>query len=68
MLYYVNANAQIKTGAHKIHLDKCPYYKVTAKSICLGEFFKNQAALHEASKYFACVSGCKYCCKDIYVK
>lgn len=66
--YIVNKNAQMKTGEHKIHTVKCkkkPKYQNTKE---LGEFDNPKLARCEATKYYICVDGCQYCCKEIHLK
>ena len=68
MFYVLNKNAQISTGNHKIHTICCkrkPEYK---NIIELHGVNNSEIALYEAKKYYPCVDGCKYCCKEIYLK
>ncbi len=66
--YVVNKNAHIKTGEHKIHTEKCKRKPKRANTKELGEFDDAIRARYEATKYYLIVNGCKFCCKDIYLK
>ena len=68
MRYLVNKNAQILTGDHKIHREDCKMKPDSKNTIELGDFYNSDVAQYEAKKYFVTVNGCKYCCKEIYLK
>lgn len=63
--FVLNKNAQIKTGARKIHKISCNRAPKKENAIELGECICPVAAQNKAKKYFENVSGCKYCCKEI---
>ncbi len=68
MVFVVNKYAQMKTGEHTIHKIGC-IRKPKSKNIKeLGDFEDARVALAEATKYYACLNGCKYCCKEIHLK
>lgn len=68
MMYIINKNSQITTGEHVIHKISCLMKPQDKNAIELGDFAYDKAALVEAHRYYACVNGCKYCCKDIHLK
>ena len=68
MIYYINRNAQIKTGEHMIHAFGCKYMPKKENCILLGQFYNSRVARSEAKKYFSCINGCKYCCFKIHLK
>ena len=68
MLYIVNKNAQLKTGEHTIHKETCKRKPKNSNVKDLGNFEDTRVARSEASKYYSCINGCAYCCKDIHLK
>lgn len=66
--YIVNKNAQIQTGEHKIHKQNCKQGPKDKNVIELGEFENSKRVVCEAYKYYSCINGCKYCCKEIMIK
>lgn len=68
MQYYVNKNAQIRTGEHKIHKKGCKRMPKWSNVIDLGDFEDSRVARCEACKYYHCIDGCEYCCKEIHLK
>ena len=68
VLFLLNKNSQISTGEHKIHKKTCSKKPKYANTIELGEFYNAKVAQCEARKYYANINGCKYCCKEIYLK
>lgn len=68
MLFIINKNAQLKTGEHTIHKNTCSR-KPKEKNIKeLGNFEDARVAIAESRKYYSCINGCSYCCKEIYLK
>ncbi len=68
MFYVLNKNAQISTGNHKIHTIFCKRKPDCKNIIELHGVDNFMTALYEARKYYPCVEGCKYCCKEVRLK
>ena len=68
MKYIVNKNAQIITGCHKIHKSDCPKKPKIENTIILGECMCPIDAKSRAKDFYEHVSGCKYCCSEIFYK
>lgn len=68
MLYLVNKNSQISTGDHKIHIESCKFKPTYKNTIELGDYNNSFVAKEIATRTFLNVNGCKYCCKEIFLK
>lgn len=64
----VNKNAQMGTGYHKIHKIGCKKMPKKENIIELDECMCLLEAKSRANEYYAHVSGCKYCCREIFYK
>lgn len=67
MKFYVNKNAQI-TGEHEVHRVTCNWLPDVANRFYLGDFATSQQAVREARKYYTCVDGCAYCCRESHTR
>lgn len=68
MKYILNKNAQFGTGCHKIHTIECTKRPREENTIDLKECICPIEAKIRAKEYYSIVSGCKYCCKQIFYK
>ncbi len=68
MEYIVNKNTQLSTGYHKIHTKDCKKRPKDENIIDLKECICPIEAKNRAKEYYLNVSGCKYCCKEIFYK
>lgn len=66
MKYLVNRNGQLRTSYHKIHKEDCPLKPKEQNIISLGDCICPLEAKSRAKEYFANVTGCKHCCKEIF--
>ena len=76
MKYLVNKNGQFRTSYHKIHKENCSKKPKKEKkrkekirkenTIFLGDCMCSLEAKSRAKEYFADVTGCKHCCKEIF--
>ena len=68
MEYIVNKNAQMGTEFHTIHTKECNRKPKEKNCIDLQNCMCPIEAKNRAKQYFNNVSGCKYCCKEIFYK
>ena len=58
----------MSTGYHKIHKENCGKRPKEDNIIYLDDCICPIEAKNRAKEYFSNVSGCKYCCKEIFYK
>ena len=68
MEYILNKNVQMDTNYHKIHTKNCKKRPSDKNTIDLKECMCPIEAKSRAKEYYSNVSGCKYCCKEIFYK
>lgn len=66
MRYIVNKHGQLRSNYHKIHKEDCLKRPKEENRIDLGECMCPLEAKSRAKEYFSSVTGCKYCCKEIF--
>ena len=62
MKYYVNNNAQPRSGDHEVHQENCGWLKRAVSTTYLGEFTNCHGAVIEAKRRgYSTANGCKFC-------
>ena len=59
--YYVNQNAQPKSGDHEVHRQGCYWLSLVAHKHYLGDFATCGPAVAKAKKIYRKANGCGHC-------
>lgn len=64
--YYVNDNAQLGSGDHEVHRERCSWLAFATSKTYLGYYSNCKDAMAKAMTIYRQSDGCAYCCKECH--